>query len=117
MTAIAVEPIRTKADLQAALLRVEDLMGAAHGSSAADELEILTDLIEAYERRHHKLPRASPVDVLRHLMEAHDLTQSDLPEAGSQAAISLVLTGRRQLTLRQIKALAVRFQVNPSVFI
>ena len=117
MTTIAVEPIRTKADHQTALRRVEELMGAKPGTADDDELEILTDLIEAYERRHFELPRASESEVLRHLLDANGLTQSDIPEVGTQASISLVLSGKRQLTLRQIKALAVRFNLNPSVFI
>jgi HTH-type transcriptional regulator/antitoxin HigA len=117
MTAIAVEPIRTKADHQAALRRVEALMGAKHGTSDADELEILTDLVEAYEHRHYEIPKVGGAEVLRYLLESNGLTQSDLPEVGTQASISLVLSGKRQFTLRQIKALATRFNVNPSVFI
>jgi HTH-type transcriptional regulator/antitoxin HigA len=117
MTTIAVEPIRTKADHQATLLRVEELLTARPGTAEADELDVLTDLIAAYESRHHALPRATGVDVLRHLMEANGLTQSDLPEIGTQAAVSLVLSGSRQLTLRHIKALAGRFQVSPAAFI
>jgi HTH-type transcriptional regulator/antitoxin HigA len=117
MTAIAVEPIRTKADHQSALRRVEELMGAKAGSADADELDILADLIEAYERRHCEIPRAGGAEVLRHLLESNGLTQSDIPEVGTQASISLVLSGKRQLTLRQIKALTSRFNVNPSVFI
>lgn len=117
MTAIAIEPIRTKADHQASLRRVEALMGAKNGTSDADELDILTDLIEAYEHRHYEIPRVGGADVLRHLLESNGLTQSDLPEVGTQASISLVLSGKRALTLRQIKALATRFNVNPSVFI
>ena len=64
MTTIAVEPIRTKADHQTALRRVEELMGAKPGTADDDELEILTDLIEAYERRHFEFPRASEAEVL-----------------------------------------------------
>ena len=117
MTVIAVEPIRTKADHQAALRRVEKLMGAKPGTAGADELDVLVDLVEAYERRHCALPRAGGAEVLRHLLESNGLTQSDIPEVGTQAGISLVLSGKRQLTIRQIKALAARFHVNPSSFI
>ncbi len=45
------------------------------------------------------------------------LTQSDLPEIGSQAVVSEVLNGKRDLNVRQIRALATRFGVSPAVFI
>jgi HTH-type transcriptional regulator/antitoxin HigA len=50
-------------------------------------------------------------------MEEHGLTQSDLPEIGSQGVVSEVLRGKRELNIRQIRALARRFQVSPAVFI
>jgi HTH-type transcriptional regulator/antitoxin HigA len=50
-------------------------------------------------------------------MEEHDLRQSDLPEIGSQGVVSEILSGKRELNVRQIKELAQRFQVSPAVFI
>ena len=117
MTTIAVAPIHTKADYRAALRRIEELFHAKPGTTAGDELEILSVLVEAYEREHHPIPRSSGADVLRHLMEANDLTQSNLPEVGTQAVVSLILAGKRQLNVRQVKALAERFRVSPAAFL
>lgn len=50
-------------------------------------------------------------------MEEHELTQSDLPEIGSQGVVSEVLNGKRELNLRQVRALANRFHVSPAVFV
>jgi HTH-type transcriptional regulator / antitoxin HigA len=50
-------------------------------------------------------------------MEGHGLTQSDLPEIGSQGVVSEILRGKRELNVRQIRALAKRFHVSPGVFI
>jgi transcriptional regulator with XRE-family HTH domain len=47
-------------------------------------------------------------------MEEHGLTQSDLPEIGSQDVLSEILRGKRELNVRQIRALATRFHVSPS---
>jgi HTH-type transcriptional regulator/antitoxin HigA len=44
-------------------------------------------------------------------MEQHGLRQCDLPEVGVQSVVSEVLTGKRQLNLRQVQALALRFGV------
>ena len=57
------------------------------------------------------------MDVLRFLMDEHGLTQSDLSEVGSQSVISDILRGKRVLNVRQIRALAKRFQVSPAVFV
>jgi HTH-type transcriptional regulator/antitoxin HigA len=47
----------------------------------------------------------------------HDLKQSDLPEVGSQGVVSEILSGKRDLNVRQMRALAKRFGVSPAVFI
>jgi HTH-type transcriptional regulator/antitoxin HigA len=80
-------------------------------------LDTLGTLIHAYEEQHHPMPECSGVDVLRFLMDEHGLTQSDLPEIGSQGVVSDILRGKRELNIRQIRALAERFQVSPAVFI
>src|SRR5215813_1077065 len=80
-------------------------------------LDTLGTLIHAYEEQHYPMPECSGVDVLRFLMDEHGLTQSDLSEVGSQGVISDILRGKRVLNVRQIRALAKRFQVSPAVFI
>ena len=80
-------------------------------------LDTLGTLLHAYEEQHHPIPECSGVEVLRFLMEEHALTQSDLSEVGSQGVVSDILRGKRELNLRQIRALAKRFHVSPAVFI
>ena len=80
-------------------------------------LDTLGILIHAYEEQHYPIPDCSGVDLLRYFMEEHSLSQSDLPEVGSQGIVSEILNGKRELNLRQIRALAKRFKVSPAVFI
>lgn len=80
-------------------------------------LDTLGTLLHAYEEQHHSMPECSGIDVLHFLMDEHGLTQSDLPEVGSQGVVSDILRGKRELNIRQIRALAKRFHVSPSVFI
>ena len=80
-------------------------------------LDTLGTLLHAYEEQHHPMPECSGIDVLRFLMDEHGLSQSDLPEVGSQGVVSDILRGKRELNVRQIRALAKRFQVSPAVFI
>lgn len=94
-----------------------DEVGADEQHPLYTLLDTLGTLIHAYEEQHHPMPECSGVDVLRFLMDEHGLTQSDLPEVGSQGVVSDILRGKRELNMRQIRALAQRFQVSPAVFI
>ena len=80
-------------------------------------LDTLGILIQAYEEQHYPIPDCSGVDMLRYFMEEYSLSQSNLPEVGSQGIVSEILNGKRELNIRQIRALAKRFKVSPSVFI
>lgn len=80
-------------------------------------LDTLGTVIAAYETDHLALPEISGGEVLAYLMAEHDLRQSDLPEVGSQGVVSEVLGGKRELNVRQIRALAARFGVSPAVFV
>lgn len=83
----------------------------------ADLANTLGALIGEYEDGHDAPPSANPVDVLRLLMEQHHLSQSDLPEIGTQGVVSEILNGKRELNIRQVRALSDRFQVPSSVFL
>lgn len=82
-----------------------------------DAIELLSVLIERYEDVRLHLPKATPVEVLRFFMEHHGMTQKDLvPEFGSVSTVSLVLSGKRQMTREHIARLSTRFHASPAVF-
>lgn len=86
--------------------------------SQVQAIELLSLLVQTYEAKVYPIPDASPIEVLKFLMESNNLTQSDLQqEIGSQAFVSRILRGERQLTATHIKALAARFNLPASVFI
>jgi HTH-type transcriptional regulator / antitoxin HigA len=80
-------------------------------------LDTLGILIEGYDREHYQIEDSPPQEILAFLMSEHNLSQGDLPEIGSQGVVSEILSGKRELNLRQIKALAKRFNVSPVTFI
>jgi HTH-type transcriptional regulator/antitoxin HigA len=110
---------RTEHEYDAAVARLHELLDEVKDDSDPRyrQIETLEALIEKYDYEHYKLPDASPVEVLRFLMEQHGLNQGDLPEVGSQGVVSEILSGQRQLNVRQIQALAARFGVLPGAFI
>jgi len=59
---VLVEPIRTEADYERALLRVQELWDAPQGSPQSVELEVLASLVSDYEEYHHKI---RPPDEMR----------------------------------------------------
>lgn len=93
-------------------------------AGAADERHPLAGLVDSigrligeYDQEHFPPAPVAPAAMLRLLMDQHALTQSELPEIGTQGVVSEVLSGKRELNVRQIKALAQRFNVPGSVFI
>lgn len=79
--------------------------------------ELLTLLIEDFEEKQYKLPRAKPRDALRFLMDQHGLKQKDLMGVfGTPSIVSEVLSGRRELNKDHIKRLSERFHVSPELF-
>jgi HTH-type transcriptional regulator / antitoxin HigA len=80
-------------------------------------METIGSLIETYESQYISEIEGDPIDALNALMEEHGLKQLDLSEIGSQGVVSEILSGKRQLNVRQIKILSKRFKVSPAVFI
>ena len=70
-----------------------------------------------YAEDHVPILESTGIKVLGYLMEEHQLVQSNLFDIGSQGVVSEVLSGKRELNVRQIRELAKRFHVSPGVFI
>jgi HTH-type transcriptional regulator/antitoxin HigA len=95
-----------------------DVVGADERHPLAGLVDVLGDLVAAYEAREVRVPDADPRQVLRLLMEANGLTQTELgAELGGQSVVSAVLSGKRAINARQARALAHRFGVSPAAFI
>ena len=78
--------IKTQQDYERALSRIENLMDAEAETPEADELELLTALVEMYEDRHYPISPPDPIDAIRFRMEQLGLKPKDLiPYLGSPA--------------------------------
>lgn len=117
---IPLHPIRDEAGYNNAVAVLNQLLDAG-GADEASPVAVMADalgvFIADYEDVHNPREDVHPSVTLRFLMEQHGLTQSDLPEVGSQGVVSEILRGKRDLNVRQIKALAERFRVPATVFI
>lgn len=98
------------------LNRLLDEVGTDESHPLYELLDTLGVLIHAYEEEYFPFKHVRGIDVLAYLMEEHGLTQAELPEVGSQGVVSEILGGKRELNVRQIRALSERFGVSPAVF-
>jgi HTH-type transcriptional regulator / antitoxin HigA len=86
--------------------------------SEVEAIELLTLLVERYEQERYPITEADPVSVVRLLLERQNLAQRDLiTEFGSESAVSMFLSGERNLTLEQVRKLGDRFKLPADVFI
>jgi HTH-type transcriptional regulator/antitoxin HigA len=111
--------IRTEKENEAYTEILYDLDRRSKRLTAAEKelAELLTLLIEDFEEKRYRLPRAKPLDVLRFLMEQHNLQQKDLVDVfGTRSIVSEVLSGKRNLNKDHIERLSARFHVSPEVF-
>ena len=109
----AIRPIRNDDQLEKALERISELLDSAPGSPDADELEVLSLVVHAYEEKHHPIAPPDPIDMLHFLMDQHGLKPKDLVDVfGTSGRTSEVLKKQRPLTLAMIRKLSAKFGVS-----
>jgi HTH-type transcriptional regulator / antitoxin HigA len=98
--------IKTEAQYQATLARIEEIFDARPRTAKGEELELLLLLVESYEESAYPIGLPDPVSALRFRMEQSGLKPKDLvPYIGSRSKVSEVLSGRRPLSLAMIRRL------------
>ena len=103
---MAISPIRNEHDYEAALNRLAEVFQAEAGTPEGDERDVLSNLVERYEDRHHPIAPPDPVAAIEFRMDQAGLTRRDLvPHIGSQAKVSEVLSGKRPITMSMARAL------------
>ncbi len=100
------KPIKSENDYAEALKLMDQVFSAEEGTPEADVRDVLAVLIEDYEDKHYEIDVPDPITALKFRMEQTGLTQKDLvPLLGSRSKVSEVLSGKRDLSLRMIRAL------------
>lgn len=96
--------IKTEADHEEALARIEEIFDAKPGTAEGNELELLSLLVEKYEEEVFPIDLPDPVSAIRFRMEQQGLRNKDLvPYIGSASKVSEVLSGQRNLSLTMIR--------------
>ena len=101
-----IEPIRTEADYETALARIDELLpGAEPGSPEGCELDMLVEVVELYESSEEPMGYLDPVAAIEFRMDQAGLSPRDLiPFIGSREKVSEVLSGKRAITTTMARA-------------
>ena len=104
--------IKTEAECQEALARVEEIFDATPGTGEGDELELLVHLIEHYEDEAYPIDLPDPISAIKFRMEQQGLKNKDLVKfIGSPSKVSEVLSGKRRLSLNMISNLVQGLEI------
>lgn len=107
-------------DYDNALEIADTLVGRADlTGDQADYLDVLADIIQKYESRHHPISGGGmPLETLQHMLDERGMNASDLGRLlGNRALGSAILRGQRQLSKNYIRVLADYFKVSTDLFI
>jgi HTH-type transcriptional regulator / antitoxin HigA len=108
------KPIKTKREYEVALQHIYGLMqkDLKAGSKQADELEVLSILVEAYEKKHYPVPPPHPLEAIKFRLEQMGLNETELTSLlGGRSRKSEILSGRRKLSLAMIRELHDKLKI------
>ncbi len=113
-----IKPIKTEADYQKALKRLNEIFDAPVGTPESDEADILGLLIDEYEKENYPIEAPDPVEAIKIRMEELQLKQIDLvPEIGGKSRVSEILNRKRKLTVDMIRKLSKRLNLPAELLI
>jgi HTH-type transcriptional regulator/antitoxin HigA len=113
-----IKVIKTEEQYEATLNRVEEIFDSTKTSETADELELLTVLIEKYEKEYHPISLPDPIEAIKFRMEQMGYQQKDLAKViGLKSRTSEILNRKRKLTIDVIRKLHDRLGIPTDVLI
>ena len=113
-----IRPIKSEADYEKALTRLDEVFDAPIDSDEGDEAEVLTVLIDNYEREHYQITAPDPIEAVKIRMEEMDLKQKDLVGIiGGKSRVSEVLNRKKKLTVEMIRKLEELLNISASVLV
>ena len=113
-----IRPIHTKKEYLAALSKIEKLWNAPSKSLEGYRLEVLTLLVEQYEKVHYPIQDPDPIQFIEQVMENRGLTRKDLePMIGPRGRVSDILNRSRPFTLEMIRKLVDQLHLPAEILV
>ena len=102
------KPIKTDKQHDKYLERAYELMqmDLEPNSKESDELELLSILIEVYEKSKYQIEAPNPIEAILFRLDQLGMSKSDLSKLlGSRSGTSEILKGKRKLSITMIRKL------------
>src|SRR5215471_15481503 len=113
-----IKPIRDERDYRRALRRVEELWDSPEGSAESDELDVVTTLIEAYERVHYPIDLPNPIEAIKFRLEQKGKdSRALIGIIGQRTRVYEVMQGKRPLSLNMIRRVHKKLDIPAEVLI
>ncbi|MEZ4825107.1 MAG: transcriptional regulator [Bacteroidia bacterium] len=114
------KPIKNNEQYESYLERAYNLMqqDLKENTSDSDELEVLSILIEQYEKVHFSIESPSPLEAIKFRLDQMNMGKSELEKIlGYRSRISDVFSGRRKLSLAMIRRLHEKLNIPAEILI
>ena len=110
--------IKNEEDYQAALIRLEDIFDAKPGTNEGDELELLSLLIDNYEKQMYPISFPDPIEAIKFRMEQMNYRPKDLALIiGYKSRATEILDKKRKLSLSMIRKISKEMHIPTEVLI
>ena len=114
------KPVKTKEEHCKYLARAYDLIQQelSPNSKESDELEVISILIEAYEKDNFPIEAPNPIEAILFRLEQLGMTRSELSKLlGSRSRTSEILNGKRKLSIGMIRKLNEQLGISAQTLI
>ena len=114
------KPIKTSKQHKEYLTRAYELMqkDIEPDTIESDELEVISILIEQYEKDKHPIAPPSPIEAILFRLDQMGMKKSELKNIlGSRSRVSEILSGKRSLSLKMIRKLHEQLGISADTLI
>ncbi len=113
-----IKTIHNRKEYKAAFEVIELLWLALAKSADADSLDVLTLLVEHYEKTYLPISDPDPIEFLEHVLESRCLSRQDLePMIGPRGRVADIMNKTRPLKLKMIRRLGVQLKSPADVLV
>jgi HTH-type transcriptional regulator/antitoxin HigA len=110
--------IKTEEEYKLAMNRLEAIFDAEPGNPEGDELDLLSLLIDNYEKIHFPIDLPDPVEAILFRMEQLNYQPKDLANVlGSRSRVTEILNKERKLSLDMIRKINKKMHIPTDVLI
>ena len=91
--------VQTESEYEAALARIDELLGSEPYSPEDEELNRISDLVIRYEDEHYPIENPTPDGLVEFLLDQEIVTREQLLLlVGSSADLDAILAGQKEIT-------------------